>query len=296
MSEESVGTLSTSKKVRYVLVILLAAYIANSCCSGPAQGANFATHGGLAENTLDNDIFVAGALLADLDKFLPPGVPQTDSHSFATGLIDRAKGGSNDLKYFATGWYEHLDQDSEFYNSFLAIQAVHPEYTQNDVRLVFDYLTIQSHQTDVNVTFIMDHTEILDAIRGGLTIITNEQIRLAIWDYMFSESLQAPGLLLQMKAAELYASVYPERVNDMVAEYNSYFDRVTADYYDPFWGMFTVDLDWAMAELDVQVAPFLNTELSDQGDTSIGEPKGGFGFTPRTSSPGLGVLPFSTLI
>ncbi len=256
------GTLSSIRKVCCVLAILLAALLANTCFSGPAQGANFATHGGLAENTLDNDFFVAGAMLADLDKFLPPGAPQTDSHSFANGLIDRARPGSNDVKYFAMGWYEHLDQDSEFLNSVLAIQSVHPEYSTNDIRLGFDYLTMQSHPTDVNVTFIMDHTEILDAIRGGLTNITNEQIRQAIWDYVFSESFEAPGLLLQIKGAEIYATLYPERVAEMVDEYNSYFDRVTADYYNPFFWLFTVDIvDRAILDLDIHIAPFLGMSI-----------------------------------
>lgn len=266
------GKLPIIEKIGYVLAILLAVFITSSCCSTSVEGANFATHGGLAENTLDNDFFVAGAMLADLDKFLPPGVPQTDSPSFANGMIDRARSGSNDVKYFATGWYEHLDQDSEFSNSVLAIQSVHPEYIQNDIRLGFDYLTMTSHPTDVNVTFIMDHTEILDAIRAGLTNITNEQIRQAIWDYVFSESIEKPGLLVQMKGAEIYAILYPERIAAMVDEYNSYFDRVTADYYNPFWGMFAFDLDWAYADIGVRFAPFFRVTLVDHGSAEIDEP------------------------
>jgi len=224
------------------VAVLTTLLLSVSIIPGPAQGANFATHSGLAQSTLDNDFFVAGAMLADIDKFLPPGVPQTDSFSFTTGLVERARNGTNDLKYFAMGWYEHLEQDTEFSNSVQNIRVVHPEYTDSEIRLGFDYLSMTQHPTDVNVTFIMDNDEIIEAIRSGFTNVTSQQVKQAIWDYVFSESIQAPGLLLQMQAAQAFAALYPDKISEMSNEYNSYSHRVTAHYHNPFFGQFSYDI------------------------------------------------------
>ncbi len=226
----------------YLVAILITFLLLASTIPTSTQGANFATHGGLAQSTLDNDFFVAGAMLADIDKFLPSGVPQTDSLSFTLGLIERAEYGTNDLKYFVIGWYEHLDQDTGFSNSVQNIQVVHPEYTDSEIRLGFDYLSMTQHPTDVNVTFVMDNDEIIETIRSGFTNITGQQVKQAIWDYIFSESIQAPGLLLQMQVAQAFAALYPEKVSEMSDEYDSYFDRVTAHYHNPFFGQFSYDI------------------------------------------------------
>ncbi len=221
-----------------VVIVLFISLVLCQFLSGDCRGSNFATHGGLAESTLDNRFFVAGAFLADVGYFLS-GSPASDTPVFANGLIDRAKAGSNDLRYFAMGWYEHLDQDSEFFESVQTIRAVHPEYLTSDVRLAFDYLSITRHPTDVNVTFIMDHAEILEAVRIGFTGVSTEQLRQAIWDFVHSYSAQQPGLLYQMDAAMVYSVIYPERIAEMEAEYESYVTRVTAGYFNPFLGYFT---------------------------------------------------------
>jgi hypothetical protein len=206
--------------------------------SGPVLGSNSATHGGLAEDTLNNDFFIAGAMLADIDHFLPPGVPQTDSMPFTSGLIDRAKNGTNNLRYFAMGWLEHLDQDNQFIISVANIQAIYPSYTATDVRLAFDYHTITQHPTYVNVTFINGYGEIVDAIAAGFTNISSSQVRTAIWDFVFSESAQNPGLNAQMQLAQLFAVLFPTKVANMASEYDSYYQRSISGHQNPFLGHF----------------------------------------------------------
>ncbi len=222
----------------FTATVLLFSLVTSHFILTDARGANFATHGGLAESTLDNEFFVAGAFLADVGYFLP-GSPASDIPSFTDGLVERAKSGSNELRYFAMGWYEHLDQDSEFFDSVQTIRALHPEYLTSDVRMAFDYLSIIRHPTDVNVTFIMNHTEILEAVRVGFTGVSTTQLCQAIWDFVHSYSAQQPGLLYQMDAAMVYSVVYPDRIAEMEAEYESYVSRVTAGYHNPFLGYFT---------------------------------------------------------
>jgi hypothetical protein len=236
-----VGNVGSIARICFIVMILFLSLISSQIILDDARGANFATHGGLAERTLDNEFFVAGAFLADVGYFLP-GSPASDIPSFANGLVERAKAGSNELRYFAMGWYEHLDQDAEFFDSVQTIRAVHPEYTTSDVRLAFDYLSITRHPTDVNVTLIMNHTEILEAVRVGFTGVSTAQLRQAIWDFVHSYSAQQPGLLYQMDAAMVYSLLYPERIVEMEAEYESYVSRVTAGYYNPFLGYFTRDV------------------------------------------------------
>jgi hypothetical protein len=234
-----VGTLRVIGRSFVVVVLLTLCLFSVSIISSSTLGSNFATHGGLAESTFDNEFFVAGSMLADLDHFLPPGVPQTDSVVFTSGLVARAWSGSLDLRYFAMGWVEHLEQDSEFGKSVANIQAVHPGYTDADIRLGFDYLSINQHPTDVNVTFIMSNTEIVEAIRAGFTNITSVQIQQAIWDYVVSESIQSPGYLAQMQFAQVFAFLYPEKIAGMQDEYNSYAQRVTRSIKNPFLGEFS---------------------------------------------------------
>lgn len=212
-------------------------------------------------------------MLADFDKFLPPGVPATDTVSFTWGLIERSRNGSNDLRLFAMGWYEHLDQDKEFYNSVLEIQIHHPDYTDYDIRLGFDYLSITRHPTDVNVTFVMNHTEIVDAIRGGFTNITREQIKQAIWDYVYSESIEKPGLLTQQTAAQIFGILYPVKVFEMEDEYNSYFGKVTDSYYNPFIGDFTNDSEkYKSEDIDMRFGLFFKIKKKILGRKSMGSP------------------------
>jgi hypothetical protein len=233
-----VGTLRVFGKSCAIVVSIAFCLLSVSMLSSPVMGSNSATHGGLAENTLNNDFFIAGAMLADVDHFLPPGVPQTDSLAFTNGLIERAKSGSNNLRYFAMGWLEHLDQDNEFIISVANIQATYPSYTVTDIRLAFDYLTITQHPTYVNVTFINGYAEIVDAIAAGFTNISSSQVRTAIWDFVFSESAQNPGLNAQMQLAQLFAVLFPDKVANMASEYDSYYQRATAGYQNPFLGYF----------------------------------------------------------
>lgn len=232
------GTLRLIGRCCAIAVGLALCLLSVSVISDPVQGGNSATHGGLAESTLRNDFFVAGAMLADLDHFLPPGVPQTDSPAFTAGLIDRAKNGTNNLRYFAMGWLEHLDQDNEFIISVANIQAIYPSYTATDVRLAFDYLTITQYPTYVNVTFINDHAYIVDAVAAGFTNISSSQVKQAIWDFVFSEDAQNPGLNAQVLLAQAYAALFPDRVANMASEYDSYFRRTTLRYQNPFLGYF----------------------------------------------------------
>jgi hypothetical protein len=237
-----VGTLRYTGRSCAIAVLLVFALSTAGIANTPALGSNSATHGGLAESTLDNEFFVAGAMLADIDHYLPPGVPRTDSSAFTSGLIQRAKTGSADLKYFATGWLEHLEQDRQFTVSVANIQAVHPEYTDPEIRLGFDYLSIIQHPTDVNVTFIMNHAEIVEAIRAGFTNISTVQVKQAIWNYVFNEDIQSPGLLILKQLAQIFAALYPEKVDEMRAEYDSYSARVTAGYFNPFMDGFRYDV------------------------------------------------------
>lgn len=232
------GTLRVFGRSCAIAFFLAFCLLSVSTISSPVTASNFATHGGLAEDTLNNDFFIAGAMLADIDHFLPPGVPQTDSLVFTSGLIDRAKNGTNNLRYFAMGWLEHLDQDNEFIVSVANIQAVYPSYTVTDIRLAFDYLTITQHPTYVNVTFINGYAEIVDAIAAGFTNISSSQVRTAIWDFVFSESAQNPGLNAQMQLAQLFAVLFPDRVANMASEYDSYFQRTTSGHQNPFLGYF----------------------------------------------------------
>ena len=232
------GTLRSIGKTFTIVIALAFCLLSLGFLSTPALGSNSATHGGLAENTLRNDFFVAGAMLADLDHFLPPGVPQTDTPAFTAGLIERAKSGLNNLRYFAMGWLEHLEQDDEYLVSVANIQTVYPSYTANDVRLAFDYLTVTQHPTYVNVTFVNSHDYIVDAIAAGFTNITSAQVRQAIWDFVFSDNIENPGLNLQVQAAQIYAALYPDRVANMASEYDSYYQRTTLTYQNPFLGYF----------------------------------------------------------
>ncbi|MEE9223861.1 MAG: hypothetical protein V3U51_03840 [Thermoplasmata archaeon] len=232
------GTLKVFGKSCAIVVSVAFCLLSVSMLNSPVMGSNSATHGGLAEDTLNNDFFIAGAMLADIDHFLPLGVPQTDSLAFTSGLIDRAKNGTNDLRFFAMGWLEHLDQDNEFVVSVVNIQAVYPSYTVTDIRLAFDYLTITQHPTYVNVTFINGYDEIVDAIAAGFTNISSSQVRTAIWDFVFSESAQNPGLNAQMRLAQLFAVLFPDKVANMASEYDSYYQRTTSGRHNPFLGYF----------------------------------------------------------
>ncbi len=232
------GTLRVFGRSYAIFVSVAFCLLSVSMMSSPILGSNFATHGGLAENTLNNDFFIAGAMLADIDHFLPPGVPQTDSLAFTSGLIERAKNGTNNLRYFAMGWLEHLDQDNEFIVSVANIQATYPSYTVTDIRLAFDYLTITQHPTYVNVTFINGYAEIVDAIAVGFSNISSSQVRTAIWDFVFIESAQNPGLNAQMQLAQLFAVLFPEKVANMASEFDSYYQRTTAGHQNPFLGHF----------------------------------------------------------
>ncbi len=196
----------------------------------PAQAANFGTHAGLANDLWADPYFRAGALLADVDHFLPPGEPRTDDAAFAAGIAQRAWNGSRNAWRFATGWYEHLDQDQEFADARGRIQAGYPSYTDTDVRLAFDYWTIRKHAFPTNFDWILADDEVLALIQGGLVGTDLAGVRVAVDGLLHSTDLNDPGLALQIQAANAYGTFYGDRARNMEAEYNRYVRLVTASY------------------------------------------------------------------
>jgi len=196
----------------------------------PAQAANFGAHSGLANDLWADPYFRGGALLADVDHFLPPGEPRTDDVAFSTGVAQRAWNGSRNAWRFATGWYEHLDQDQQFANSRDWILAVYPAYTDADVRLAFDYWTIRKHPFPTNYDWILADVEVLTLIQGGLVGTDVAGVRVAVDGLLHSTNLSNPGLALQIQAATTYGAFYGDRVRNMEAEYDQFARLVTASY------------------------------------------------------------------
>ncbi|HEV8594166.1 MAG TPA: hypothetical protein VGR51_01390 [Thermoplasmata archaeon] len=208
-----------------VLAIVLVALVP------PAQAANFGSHAGLADDVWSDPHFRAGALLADVDHWLSPAEPRTDTLAFALGIAQRAWTGSRNAWRFATGWYEHLDQDARFAESEVRILAVYSSYTDTDVRLAFDFLTLQKHPFPADFDWVLADGEALALIQGGLTATDGAGVRQAVDDLLHSQNYSLPGLSLQLDAARAYGLFYPDRVANMQAEYDAYYARVTAGYY-----------------------------------------------------------------
>lgn len=230
----------------------LAAFVAAAlllALAPPGAAANFGVHAGLGYHAWGDQYFRAGALLADLDHFLPPGEPRTDDLAFTQGIIDRARPLSRNAWRFATGWYEHLDQDARFADSRDRTLAAHPSYTDTDVRLAFDFLTLQRHPFPTSFDFLLANNEILRLIQGGLVSTDLAGVRDAVFRLLHSTDMNAPGLDLQLQAAQLYGQVYPSRVTDMAAEYDSYFRLVTASYVPVFPRLDTMLMSMALAIL-----------------------------------------------
>jgi len=197
----------------------------------PAQAANFGVHTGLADDVWADPYFRAGALLADVDHWLPPAEPQTDSLAFALGIAQRAWPGSRNAWRFATGWYEHLDQDARFVESRARAVAAYPAYTDTDVRLAFDYWTLRKHPFPTDYDWVLGDTEVLELIRGGLIATDLAGVRQAVDDLLHSQNLSEPGLALQLDAAHAYGLFYPNRVANLQAEYDRFYAIVTAGFY-----------------------------------------------------------------
>jgi hypothetical protein len=209
------------------LAVVLLASIAVTL---PAQAANFGVHAGLADDAWADPYFRAGALLADVDHWLPPGEPQTDSLAFSLGLVQRAWPGSRNTWRFATGWYEHLDQDARYGESYARIVAIYPAYTDTDVRLAFDYWTLRKHPFPTDFDWVLGNGEVLQLIAGGLVATDAAGVRAAVDGLLHSSDLGNPGLALQITAANTYGFVYPDRVADMEAEYDRFYGLVTASF------------------------------------------------------------------
>src|SRR5438093_7774142 len=107
--------------------------------AGSSFAANFGAHAGLAEDTVPDPYFVAGALLADLDHFLPPTEPQTDSEAFASGVVERAWEGSHHAWSLSRACIENIDHDTRLASAEAATQAPYHSYTDPAVRLTFSY-------------------------------------------------------------------------------------------------------------------------------------------------------------
>jgi hypothetical protein len=196
----------------------------------PAQAANFGAHAGLANDLWADPYFRAGALLADVDHFLPAGEPRTDDLAFALGIAQRAWNGSRNGWRFATGWYEHLDQDQQFADARARVQAVYPAYTDADVRLAFDYWTIRKHPFPTDFNWVLADGEILALIQGGLVATDIAGVRAAVDALLHSGDLNNPGLALQLQAANTYGVFYADRARNMEVEYDRYVRLVTASY------------------------------------------------------------------
>ncbi len=197
----------------------------------PADAANFGSHAGLADDVWADPHFRAGALVADVDHWLPPTEPRTDTLSFALGIAQRAWPGSRNAWRFATGWYEHLDQDARFAESRSRILAAYPSYTDADVRLAFDYWTLRVHPFPTDFDWILADVEVLALIQGGLLATDVSGVRQAVDDLLHFPDFNDPGLALQLDAARAYGLFYPDRVANMRAEYDAYRALVTAGYY-----------------------------------------------------------------
>ncbi len=196
----------------------------------PAGAANFGAHAGLADDVWADPYFRAGALLADVDHWLPPAEPRTDTLPFALGIAQRAWTGSRNAWRFATGWYEHLDQDARFAESVSRVLAAYPSYTDVDVRLGFDYWTLRKHPFPVTYDWTLGDAEVLGLIAGGLVATNASGVRDAVDQLLHSQDLNNPGLDLQIVAANTWGAVYPDRARDMEAEYDRFYGLVTAGY------------------------------------------------------------------
>lgn len=211
-----------------VVAAILFAFLA---IAPPASAGNFGVHAGLADDTWRDPYFRAGALLADVDHWLPPGEPQTDNAAFAIALAQRAWTGSRNAWRFATGWYEHLDQDTRFSESRARVVAAYPLYTDVDLRLGFDYWTLRKHPFPTDYDWILNEVELLTLVQGGLAATDLGGVRQAVDELLHSTNTSNPGLALQLNAALAYGTFYPTRVADMAAEYDRYYALVTVGYY-----------------------------------------------------------------
>jgi len=209
------------------LAVLLLASIA---VTPLAQAANFGVHAGLADDVWGDPYFRAGALLADVDHWLTPGEPQTDSLAFALSIVQRAWPGSRNAWRFAMGWYEHLDQDARYGESYARIVAAYPTYTDTDVRLAFDSWTLRKHPFPTDFDWVLGDAEVMQLIAGGLVATDAAGVRAAVDSLLHSTDLGNPGLALQISAANAYGLVYPDRVANLEAEYDRFYALVTASY------------------------------------------------------------------
>ncbi len=211
------------------LALLLVPAVAPS-----ARAANDGAHVGLAAATLNDRWFAAGALLADIDHFLPPGEPQTDDLGFAHGMLVRSWDGSRPAWSVARGWYEHLDQDVKFDAALAAVARVYPSYTAVQVRLAFDYWTVTKHPFSMDFGFMLADPEIPRLIAGGLVATGAAGVRAAMGLLLDSTDLSNPGLFLQVNASRLFGIASPQVVQDLEPFYDAFFAAATAGWRDPF--------------------------------------------------------------
>lgn len=210
--------------------LVLAAALIFIVVSPSVRAANDGTHAGLAHDLWADPYFRGGALLADVDHFLSPGEPQTDNVAFAMGVVQRAWNGSRNAWRFATGWYEHLDQDQQFADSRSRILAAYPTYSDVDVRLAFDYWTVRKHPFPTDFDWILADVELLTLIQGGLVATDVAGVRTAVDGLLHSTNLSNPGLALQIQAANAYGVFYGDRARNMEGEYDRYVRLVTASF------------------------------------------------------------------
>ncbi|MBI3270505.1 MAG: hypothetical protein HYZ53_15965 [Planctomycetes bacterium] len=226
----------------------------------PALPSNLNTHAGGAEAVNADPYFVAGAILADLNHYLPTSY-QTDTAVIAGKLLAHAV--TPHEHQFALGWYEHVDQDGAFSAAVAAAQAHHrrtkrvlhtswvgspiphpvfswttvddgPRYSVLQIRLAFDAMTLRSHPAHTLPLFVVTDDAILDLIVVGLDgQVSKDQVKTAILRSVFQVSLTDPGLIPQAAAAYLYGVLLPGAIHDLSDEYAAYWSATTAAYYQP---------------------------------------------------------------
>lgn len=231
-----------------------------AAAAGPAAASNLNTHAGGAQATHANNYFVAGAILADLNHYLPTSY-QTDTLAIAERMLLHAH--TEKEIEFALGWYEHVDQDGAFGAAIAAVQAHHrstrrrlavswtgspiphpvftwttvdagPRYSVRDIRLGFDYMTLRAHRSDVLPLFVVADDELLDLISVGLEgAVSRDQIKTAILRSVWQADLTNPGILPQAAAAYVYGTLLRGAIRDMTDEYATYWSATTAGYHHP---------------------------------------------------------------
>ena len=223
----------------------------------PVAASNSNTHAGGAQAVNDDTYFVAGAVLADLNHWLPLSY-QTDTLAIATRMLEHAATAKE--RQFALGWYEHVDQDAAFSVAVSAAQTHHrktkrvlhtawvgspiphpvfswetldvgPLYSIKEIRLAFDAMTLSAHRSTKLPLFLVTDDVILDLVVFGLEgAVSRDQVKTGILRSVFQVSITDPGMIPQAAAAKIYGLLQPGAIHDLSDEYAAYWSTSTASY------------------------------------------------------------------